>query len=326
MGNLPSVLEKTTEPIEPTFLRGVEYEPAWKTLVNNIHDYFFPKKLPPLVLTSKPIAVVDRMAVKRSPKSSAISFGVHALLIVFFIALFFLGRDKLKAKPAEQVTQVSVPAYMPISPKGPVMGGGGGGGSHDLIQTPKGKLPKIDKQPVVPPMVVVNDHPKLAQEPAINLPKNIQLANNNMPNLGNPETSVVGPQSNGTGSMGGMGSGSGGGLGSGNGNGLGPGQGGGMGGGIYQVGGGVSAPQLVFAPDPEFSDEARRAKYQGECVVSLIVDAQGNPQQVQILRHLGMGLDEKAREAVERYRFKPAMLKGKPVPVRVDVQVDFRIY
>ena len=72
-----------------------------------------------------------------------------------------------------------------------------------------------------------------------------------------------------------------------------------------------------FAPDPEFSDEARRAKYQGVCVVSLIVDAQGNPQRVQVVRHLGMGLDEKAVEAVRQYKFKPATLQGKPVPVEV---------
>jgi TonB family protein len=325
MGNLPTVLETTEKPIEPTFLQGVEYEPAWKTLVNNIRDYFFPPKLPPLQLTSKPIAVVDRMAVKRSPTSSAISVGIHVLIFVFFVAIFLLGRNKLKAKPL-QVTQVSVQPYLPIAPKGPAMGGGGGGGSHELVQTPKGKLPKIEDHPVTPPMVVVNDHPKLTQEPAIMLPKNVQIANNNLPNLGNPQTSVVGPQSNGTGSMSGMGSGSGGGIGSGNGNGFGPGQGGGVGGGLYQVGGGVSAPELVFAPDPEFSDEARRAKYQGVCVVSLVVDAQGNPQQVQIVRHLGMGLDEKARDAVEHYKFKPAMLKGKPVPVRVDVMVNFRIY
>jgi TonB family protein len=92
------------------------------------------------------------------------------------------------------------------------------------------------------------------------------------------------------------------------------------------VGGGVAAPQLIFAPDPEFSDEARRAKFQGICVVSLIVDPQGNPQRVQVVRHLGMGLDEKAVDAVKQYRFKPATLQGKPVPVEVNIEVTFRIY
>ncbi len=123
-----------------------------------------------------------------------------------------------------------------------------------------------------------------------------------------------------------MGVGTGGGIGSGAGNGLGPGSGGGYGGGIYHVGGGVSAPLLVFAPDPEFSDEARRAKFQGVCVVSLVVDTKGNPERVQVIRHLGMGLDQKAVEAVKQYRFKPATLQGKPVPVEVNIEVTFRIY
>jgi TonB family protein len=81
----------------------------------------------------------------------------------------------------------------------------------------------------------------------------------------------------------------------------------------------------VFAPDPEFSDEARRSKFQGTCVVSVIVDAKGNPQHAHVIQHLGMGLDEKALEAVKQYRFNPARLAGKPVPVEIDVEVIFRI-
>jgi TonB family protein len=124
-----------------------------------------------------------------------------------------------------------------------------------------------------------------------------------------------------------MGSGSGGGLGSGNGIGYGPGSGWNTGGGLAQVGGRVSGPVPLFQPEAEFSDEARRAKYQGVCLVGLIVDAQGNPQNVHIVRSLGMGLDEKAMEAVRKYKFKPAMRDGKtPVPVMVDVEVNFRLY
>jgi periplasmic protein TonB len=323
---LPPEVNPDDKPLEPTFLNGVEYEPAWKTLASSIYDLLYPKKLPPLVLTSTPIAVTDPMAFKRSPASSAISIGIHVLVIALIIVLFILGRAKLKAKPKMQVTNVDVNQFMPIAPAGPKMGGGGGGGSHDILQTPQGKLPKFEQQPIVPPMVIKNDHPKLTQEPAIMMPKDIQIANNNMPNLGDPRTSVVGPASNGIGELGGMGSGKGGGIGSGNGNGYGPGEGGGYGGGLYHVGGGVSAPQLIFAPDPEFSDEARRAKYQGVCVVALVVDAQGNPQRVQVVRHLGMGLDEKALEAVRQYKFKPATLQGKPVPVEVNIEVNFRIY
>jgi TonB family protein len=133
--------------------------------------------------------------------------------------------------------------------------------------------------------------------------------------------------SSGTGNGAGMGSGSGGGLGSGYGNGYGPGYGGNTGGGLERVGGRVSGPVPIFQPEAEFSDEARRAKYQGICVVQLIVDAQGNPQNVHVIRTLGMGLDEKAMDAVRRYKFKPAMKDGKtPVPVMITVEVDFHLY
>ncbi len=321
---LPPELDRHDEPREPKLLSEIIDEPAWKTIYANIYDLLYPRKLPPLVLTSTPIAVPDPMKEDRGKASSIISIATH-VVIIGLILWAFLAVKKVVTKKS-QVVNVDVPQFMPIAPKGGQMGGGGGGGSHDIIQAPKGRLPKFEEQPITPPMVIKNDHPKLAVEPAIMMPKDIQLPNNNLPNLGDPRTSVVGPASNGTGSGAGMGSGSGGGIGSGKGNGYGPGEGGGYGGGLYHVGGGVSAPQLVFAPDPEFSDEARRAKYQGVCVVSLIVDAQGNPQRVQVVRHLGMGLDEKAVEAVKQYKFKAATLQGKPVPVEVNIEVNFRIY
>ncbi len=137
---------------------------------------------------------------------------------------------------------------------------------------------------------------------------------------------VKGPASNGTGSAGGIGSGKSGGVGSGSGAGVGPGEGGGYGGGVYHVGGGVTPPVAIYAPEPEFSDQARMAKYQGQSVVEVIVDAKGMPQDARVVRPLGMGLDEKALEAVKQYRFKPAMLRGRPVPVMIDVIVDFHIY
>jgi TonB family protein len=95
---------------------------------------------------------------------------------------------------------------------------------------------------------------------------------------------------------------------------------------IYHVGGDVSAPKLIFAPDPEFTEKARRSKYQGICVISTIVDAQGKPTRVQVVRHLGMGLDKKAVEAVKQYTFTPAMRFGQPVAVEVNIEVNFGLY
>lgn len=96
--------------------------------------------------------------------------------------------------------------------------------------------------------------------------------------------------------------------------------------GAYHVGNGVLPPKIIYAADPQFSPQARKAKYGGVAKVSLIVDAQGNPQNVQIIQHLKMGLDEETLAAIKKYRFKPATLEGKPVPVVVNLEVNFRIY
>jgi TonB family protein len=94
---------------------------------------------------------------------------------------------------------------------------------------------------------------------------------------------------------------------------------------LVTTGGGISAPKVVFSPDPEYSEEARKAKLQGVCVLSIIVDPQGKPEDIKVARSLGMGLDEKAIEAVKRWKFKPAMKDGKPVAVAVNIQMVFRL-
>ena len=96
--------------------------------------------------------------------------------------------------------------------------------------------------------------------------------------------------------------------------------------GLYKIGGRISAPVVRHQVIAEFSEEARRANYQGFCLISLIVDAQGRPQNIRVVRALGMGLDEKAAEAVRQYKFKPAMMDGTtPVPVQITIKVDFKL-
>jgi TonB family protein len=338
MGNTvltsPHLVPDTTRGKEPELpalhfagLDSIVEEPIWKTLFAGVVDALFPKKLPPLKLSSTPIAVRDPMAVKRSPASSAVSFITHAV-IIGLILLFTLAQWRERAIQKKMaVTPVDVTPFIPAAPMKQTMGGGGGGGNHEIVEASKGKLPKMEKAPIAPPQILKLDHPKLAVTPAVMMPQPIKLPDNpNMPNIGIPQSPQIALASQGGGSGSGFGSGSGGGIGSGNGNGIGPGEGGGYGGGLMHPGGGVSNPVLVYAPDPEFSDEARRAKYQGICVVGLIVDSQGNPQRVRIVRPLGMGLDEKALEAVRQYKFKPAIFNGKPVPVEINIEVNFRIY
>ncbi len=95
--------------------------------------------------------------------------------------------------------------------------------------------------------------------------------------------------------------------------------------GPYHIGGRISAPKVLYSVDAEFTDEARRAHYQGTCIVGLIVDAEGNPQDVHIVRPLDHGLSEKALEAVRKYRFTPALKDNMtPVPVTIQIEVDFK--
>ncbi len=314
------------EPYEPQLWNPVVDEPVWRTWLTDLRGMFQREHLPPLVLTSQPVAVPDPFRAPRSPMSSALSVGAHVAIIGLIIFLIIEARMHPKPVPKVQTVQMDITPFRPIAPKGPAMGGGGGGGARELVPAPKGRLPKFSETPITPPMLAVNEHPKLAVEPTIKMPPNVVLPNNNLPNLGDPRTSIVGPASNGSGSGAGLGSGDGGGIGSGSGAGYGPGEGGGYGGGLYHVGGGVSPPVLIYSVDAEFSDEARRAKYQGVSVVSLIVDAHGLPQRIRVVRKLGMGLDEKAVEAVRQYKFKPSTYQGKPVPVEITIEVNFHIY
>jgi TonB family protein len=159
------------------------------------------------------------------------------------------------------------------------------------IGNPQVPVVMIHHTRVLPIQVQTLDKPRIPTESAMNVQKETQLP-------GNPPMANTGINSGGAGANGGY----------------------------YQVGNGISAPVLLHTVEAEFSDEARRANYQGFCIVQMIVDTQGNPQNVRVIRPLGMGLDEKAVEAAGQYRFKPAMMYGKtPVPVMITVEVNFHL-
>jgi periplasmic protein TonB len=254
-----------------------------------------------------------------------VSFVLHMVLavgIVLSSSFVYSHRQEIKQTVTGVVTDIS-PYILP--PAKDQAGGGGGGGDRDKLQASKGNLPKLSAQQITPPMVVIrNDHPKLAVDPTVVVPPQIPLPTGGQ--MGDPLAGVLGPASNGIGSGGGIGSGSGGGVGSGRGPGVGPGWGGGIGGGAYRVGGGVSAPRAVFSPDPEYSEEARKAKYQGTVVLWVVVGPDGRPHDIRVQRTLGMGLDEKAIEAVRQWKFEPAKKDGQPVAVQINVEVNFRLY
>jgi len=259
-----------------------------------------------------------------------ISVIVHLAVIGLLLSGIFVSHQITQRAIHETVTLIapSPDSYaLPVAKK--VISGGGGGGDRDPVPPPKGHPPKVALQQITPPAIVMrNERPKLTAEPTVVAPPQVHLAENHMPTMGASRAPMMpaAPPSNGSGSGGGIGSGSGGGLGVGHGPGIGSGIGGGMGGGVYKVGGGISAPTAVSAPDPDYTEEARRAKKQGTCILWLIVDSAGHPRDIRVIRGLGFGLDTKAVEAVNRWKFQPALKDGRPVDVQISVEVEFHLY
>lgn len=336
----PTVLTHVQKPAErvPSFRLLTEARRGLlSSLLIELKDWLFPERLPPLLVTSRPVRVREIWSRGNRKRANKISAVLHVIGIGALIGLpFLMSRSHpVVAEAHENVTVVAPPLsdYQPvlqpkIAPK--ALAGGGGGGEHAKILESKGHLPKVAPQQFTPPTVEIkNMKPKLAMEPTVVAPPNVKLPDNpNLPNLGNPMSArVSGPASNGPGTGGGIGSGKNNGVGSGSGPGHGPGQGGGFGGGIYSLGDiGVTAPVAKFTPSPDFSEEARKAKYQGTVILSAIIGPDGRPRNLRVVRSLGMGLDEKALERVRTWLFEPGKKNGQAVSVAMQLEVDFRLF
>jgi TonB family protein len=269
---------------------------------------------------------VNPFEYKRSPASSTVSFVVHTSAIAFILWVATMSHSSIVQVADTTMTPVHFTLYdppPPVMPTAKIMGGGGGGGAHQVVEPVKGHAPKVAKVEMLPPQIARIEHPKLAA------PATMQVKipdNSSLPNFGVSQSPQIMLASQGSGSGSGFGHGMGGGIGMGHGIGSGPGSGGGYGGGLMSVGGGVSAPQVIHAVEPEFTENARTANFQGTVAIQLIVDSQGNAQNVTVLHHLGMGLDEKAIAAVKQYKFHPAMYQGHPVAVQMVIDVDFHLH
>ena len=295
--------------------------PWFLDIFTNIKELIRPPKLPPLELTSTPVPIHElKVYAGNEAKAGITSLALHVGVIA--LMLFIASLKPVQNLVKQQLTNLEVDLRPYLAQKKQASGGGGGGGARQPLTESKGKLPKPAPRQFTPPRVDPLPDPKLPIAPSIIAPDDVPNIQAN--NFGDP-LSRLGIPSNGNGFGGGIGSGSGGGVGSGRGAGVGHGSGGGFGGGAYRIGGGVSAPSVLSKVEPEYSEEARKAKWQGTVVLQLVVDDQGRPQNLKILRSLGLGLDQKAIEAVEKWRFKPGMKDGKAVPVMATIEVNFRL-
>jgi periplasmic protein TonB len=298
--------------------------PWYRSLIQSMCESFAAPKLPPLEVTSEPIAVKDIWGQYRRQKKAWVYSTSFQIMVVVLLFTVFSSRavQKVVKEVATLVAPVDISEFKPAPQK---MQGGGGGGDRSPLPAPKGKLPKQSLRQFTPPVVVPqNVNPKLTMDPSIIAPPDVPIPNVNLPNYGDP-LAKLGLPSNGPGSGAGIGSGSGGGVGPGKGGGLGLGEGGGFGGGVFKVGGGVTAPTLLYKVEPEYSEEARKAKFQGTVVLYVEVDPSGKAVNPRVIRSLGLGLDEKAIEAVRKWKFKPGYKNGKPVTVAATIEVNFRL-
>jgi periplasmic protein TonB len=299
-------------------------EPWYHSLIRSVKDAVRPPVLPPLEVTSKPVAVQDIWGLYgKDKRSNMTSLAIHITAVVL---LFTVASSRIvQMKATETFSTLIAPEIAPyLDAARKQQMGGGGGGDRSPVPAPKGKLPKLSSRQFAPPMVVANNsNPSLIMEPTILVPPDVQLPNVNLPNYGDP-LAKNGPPSNGPGSGGGIGNGSGDGVGPGKGPGFGPGEGRGVAG-VYRVGGGVSAPQILFKVDPEYSEEARKAKYSGTVILQLVVDPSGRGREIRVVHSLGLGLDEKAIEALNKWKFRPGLRDGQPVAVMATIEVNFRL-
>ncbi len=228
----PATALQPTESVHLSGDLGAADQGVFSSLMDSIRDVFFPVKLPPLVLESQPIPVVDRMAVKRDPVSAIISTVINVSIVVFILWYAAQKAGIIAPSKALEIVSLEVPPPPKAPPKLQTMGGGGG--QPDKAPVSKGNPPKFAPDPINPPKAPPLEQPKIKIETTIDVDPNIKMAKTDLLNLGMPNSPNVGTS---------LGNGHGTGLGSGNGSGIGPGSGGNMGGGVRRIGGGVSPPR-----------------------------------------------------------------------------------
>ncbi|MGH9778663.1 MAG: energy transducer TonB [Candidatus Acidiferrales bacterium] len=269
-------------------------------------------------------------------RSELLSALVHAAVVLALVSLPYIngGADvKPKPQPVEITSWGEIGSYQPIYPRATgergETRGGGSGGDRSPFQPSTGRLPRFLPNSQLTPIIVVNrnPNPRLAAEPTVVAPE-VNFKNPDIAAYGDPTANATIP-SGGPGWGGGSGTNCCGGIGPGIGPGAGPGGPGGIGGlgePGYKVGGNVSAPVCIYCPQPEYSEEARKARYQAKVSLWAVVDPEGRVREVRIVRSAGMGLDEQAIATVKSWRFKPAERNARAVPVYMTIEVDFHLY
>lgn len=251
--------------------------------------------------------------------------GTGASVVIHTVVLVLLLYAATHAKQiATTVARADKLDFIFLDQPGP--GGGGGGGGNKMPEPPKKtEIPPPQKPAPVQPIPKPKDITPPPMQ--VNVPivaKEVPQLPGVVANMPSSDSISLGPGT-GTGAGGGKGTG----IGTGTGSGIGEGIGGGTGGGVYQIGNGVTSPQLIHEVKPNYTGDAMRAKIQGVVEMEAVVRPDGSvdPGSLKITRSLDstFGLDDEAKKAVRQWRFRPGMLRGQPVPVQVLVELTFTL-
>jgi TonB family protein len=253
------------------------------------------------------------------PSAATCSAALHGVAVLGVICLY--RADIARLRPVTMQPRLAITIWNRPYRASP----DAGGGQRESAPASLGRLPPRmapnPLRPFTPPTAhILNEHPKLPVQQVLLIDPGIPLPDVALDRIGSP-FGVNGPLSGGTGGPGGIGNGGRGGIGDGDGAGL--------------QGSPASVPYLSSEPtrppallhkvEPEYSEDARKAKVQGSVWLTAEVDANGRLRNIQVTRTLGLGLDEKAVEAARLWRFRPAYRGGRPVAHGVSIEVNFRL-
>jgi periplasmic protein TonB len=232
----------------------------------------------------------------------------HGAAILLLLSLRFYPPPRPGPRAEIRFVSLSAPPR--------IIANNGGGGQRQPLPASRGQAPKpVPREFTIPPAMVLNTSPKLPVQMALFEAPDVNISS---PDIGDP-LGRIGSPSGGPGGPLGIGN-----LGT---DGIGEGPGG-----PRQGTRGSSpplkltrAPQVIYQEDPEYSDEARKAHYEGVVILAFDVDTSGRAVNIRVVRSLGLGLDEKAITAVTRWKFRPAVAGNKTVVAPAEVQVTFRL-
>jgi TonB family protein len=326
IGERRRAVEISAEPDYSALDGLIEGRFPWQSLAIHLRR-FGEESAPRFEPTAAPVPVPRIWAGRDRTTPALASLAAHILVATLAV---------LASAPAipevSPVQATLVPLYLPadllkLPEKDTASGGGGGGGRQRLTAPSAGEAPRAADRQFVPPSAEppLNPSPILVMEPTIVAPQLASLLPLTPSLVGDPMDGIPGPPSSGPGVGGGIGTGQGTGVGPGQGTGLGPGTGAGFGDGVFEVGGGVSSPAILTRVEPVYSEDARRAQYEGTVLLEAIVRKDGSVEIVRVIRNPGFGLDVQAIEALRQWTFRPAMRAGVPVDVAMNIEINFNL-